>query len=215
MEHAVGQMADGGIVPGVIVDAVGGDPLVVGPRGLPLGRGGGDDALLPQPVMHGDGGGEGLRPVFLGFVPGDGAELYRHGAGGRIGAGGVVVALLTVALYRKQCGVQRFLCRRDGKAGGILDSQRMLPLCEHIADVRIVVRRRGRGGNVFPNRHEILVGRALGAEKVSEVPVRCQPQGRVHDSGQHGRRRAPGNGSVGEKRAGGVAANTDAAAVEL
>ena len=28
----------------------------------------------------------------------------NHGAGGRIGAGGVVVALLTVALYRKQCG---------------------------------------------------------------------------------------------------------------
>ena len=71
------------------------------------------------------------------------------------------------------------------------------------------------GGNVFPNRHEILVGRALGTEKVSEIPVRRQPQGRVHDSGQHGRRRASGNGSVGEKRAGGVAANTDAAAVEL
>ena len=39
MKQAVGQVADGGVVPGVIVGAVGGDPLVIGPGDLPLGGG--------------------------------------------------------------------------------------------------------------------------------------------------------------------------------
>ena len=56
MKQAVGQVADGGVVSGVIVGAVGGDPLVIGPGDLPLGGGGGNGPLLPQRVMDGDGG---------------------------------------------------------------------------------------------------------------------------------------------------------------
>ncbi len=56
LEQAIGQVADGGVVPGVIVGAVGGDPLVIGPGDLPLGGGGGNGPLLPQRVMDGDGG---------------------------------------------------------------------------------------------------------------------------------------------------------------
>ena len=56
LEQAVGQVADGGIVSRLVIGAVGGDPLIIGPGDLPLGGAGGDNALLPQGIVDGDGG---------------------------------------------------------------------------------------------------------------------------------------------------------------
>ena len=215
MKQAVGQVADGGVVPGVIVGAVGGDPLVIGPGDLPLGGGGGNGPLLPQRVMDGNGGRQRFRPVFLGTVAGDGAEFQDHGPGGVIGAGGVVIALLAVPLDRQQGIVQSFLSAGNGKALIVFQGQGVFPLREHIADGLVIVRRSLWGGYVGPRRDQILVGGPLGAVKLRQVPVRRQPKGGIHHPGQHGRGGPSGDGRIRQKGAGFVAAHADPAAVKL
>ena len=164
--------------------------------------------------MDGDGRRHGRFPIAPnGGLGAGGGEGQRDGAVAGVVAGDGIVALLHVCFHDSEGLVHNLPGTQRGDVG-ITQCQGVLVVGEHVADALIHLLRRSGGGDVLSGLHQISQSGAGGAPDTVHIPGGGQPQGRVHHAGQHGCRRAPGDGPVRQVRTGGVGAHGDARPVQ-
>ena len=175
-KQAVCNMAQGAVPGGVIIDAVVADPGEVDLGLLIVGHGGGDLSALPQGIMDGNGRLHGRVAVSQDLISrAGGGEGEGDGPVRRIGAVDRVVALLTIGFHSCQGCLHHPSGGGYGETG-VLQDQRVLVGCQHVADAFIYLRRSGGSGDIRPQGHQISHGSALGAPGLlSQVPVRRCP----------------------------------------